>query len=124
MFCLINAEFSEFDKDIALIVANCRLYNHPDTPFCRAAALVEGCWEKFRDRFKAKFAAAQQADAAAAAAAAAATEGKEDKHTVAAAADRPEDNSAERDIAAEQPGEVGEAFNLFLLCSLPISVAP
>ncbi|OEH79948.1 hypothetical protein cyc_01595 [Cyclospora cayetanensis] len=48
-------EFSEFDADVALIVSNCRLYNHPDTPFCRAAALVEACWDKFRERFRAKF---------------------------------------------------------------------
>ncbi|CDJ28356.1 uncharacterized protein EMH_0040220 [Eimeria mitis] len=102
----VYQEFSEFDKDIALIVSNCRLYNHPDTPFCRAAALVEGCWEKFRERFRAKFTAAQQADAAAAAAAAAATEGKEDKHAAATVCDRPEDQAAEKDAVTEQQGEV------------------
>ncbi|CDI74223.1 hypothetical protein, conserved [Eimeria praecox] len=102
----IYQEFSEFDSDIALIVSNCRLYNHPDTPFCRAAALVEACWDKFRERFraKAKFVAAQQADAAAAAAAAAAAEGKEEKHVAAAVVDRPEDQAAEKDAVSEQQG--------------------
>ncbi|EPR57510.1 bromodomain-containing protein [Toxoplasma gondii GAB2-2007-GAL-DOM2] len=53
-----------FNADVELIISNCRLYNHPDTPYCRVAALVETCWHKLRERVKVKFAAAAAADSA------------------------------------------------------------
>ncbi|PFH32524.1 hypothetical protein BESB_018420 [Besnoitia besnoiti] len=53
-----------FDADVELIISNCRLYNQPDTPYCRVASLVETCWHKLRERVKVKFAAAAAADAA------------------------------------------------------------
>ena len=96
---------------MALIVSNCRLYNHAETPFCRAAALVEACWEKFRERFRVKYAAARAADAAAAAAAnAAAAEGRDDK--LAVAAEGPEEQTPERDTLTEQQGDLGKSFRV------------
>ncbi|KEP64680.1 UNVERIFIED_CONTAM: bromodomain-containing protein [Hammondia hammondi] len=53
-----------FNADVELIISNCRLYNHPDTPYCRVAALVETCWHKLRERVKVKFTAAAAADSA------------------------------------------------------------
>lgn len=52
-----------FDADVALIISNCRLYNQPDTPYCRVASLVETCWHKLRERVKVKFATAAAQDA-------------------------------------------------------------
>ncbi|PHJ22926.1 bromodomain-containing protein [Cystoisospora suis] len=59
----VYTSLDAFDADIALIISNCRLYNQPDTPYCRVASLVETCWHKLRERVKVKFATAAAQDA-------------------------------------------------------------
>lgn len=100
VFSFSFLDFSEFDADVSLIISNCRLYNHQDTPFCRAASLVESCWEKFKERYRAKYVAARAADAAAAAAAA---EGREDRAAAVGARDEPNQELA----LVEQQGDIG-----------------